>query len=165
MRIETVVFCGYVFLRNVLAKVLTCHLPEHKLKPSGVCGYVFLRNVLAQVLIWHLPEHDLKSSGRRLGRAEAAPGAPWGIWGALGALGRPMEVSGGSLGCPWEPWGSLRGPCGRAGRPLRVPWGASGGTLGSLGGRWEGPGEARGRIYAFLAALETIEKPLVFIVF
>ena len=38
-------------LRNVLAKVLAWHLPEHKLEPSGVCVYVFLRNVLAQVLI------------------------------------------------------------------------------------------------------------------
>ena len=38
MRIEAVVFCGYVFLRHVLAKVLTCHLPEHKLKPSGGLG-------------------------------------------------------------------------------------------------------------------------------
>ena len=34
-----------------------------------------------------------------------------------------MGSLGGSLGRPWEPWGSLRGPCGRAGRSLRVPWG------------------------------------------
>ena len=34
LMIEAVVFCGYVFLRNVLAKVLTWHLPEHKLKLS-----------------------------------------------------------------------------------------------------------------------------------
>ena len=35
LRIEAVVFCGYVFLRNVLARVLTWHLPEDKLKLSG----------------------------------------------------------------------------------------------------------------------------------
>ena len=112
LRIETVVFCGYVFLRNVLAKVLTWHLREHKLKPSRVCGYVFLRNVLAKVLIWHLPEHDLKSSGRRLGRAEAAPGAPWGIWGGPGgpraANGGLWGVPGVSLGALGVPEGSLR---------------------------------------------------------
>ena len=32
-------------------------------KLSWFCGYVFLRNVVAKVLIWHLPEHELKLSG------------------------------------------------------------------------------------------------------
>ena len=82
-------------LRNVLAKVLAWHLPEHKLEPSGVCGYVFLRNVLAQVLIWHLPEHDLKPSGGLWGGS----GRPLGHHGASGgALGGPRAAIGGLLG-------------------------------------------------------------------
>ena len=105
-------FCGYVFLRNVLAKVLTWHLPEHKLKPSRVCGYVFLRNVLAKVLIWHLPEHDLKPSGGLWGGPRRPLGHHGASGGALGALGRPLEVSGGvpgaSLGALGVPEGSLR---------------------------------------------------------
>ena len=106
-------FCGYVFLGNVLAKVLTWHLPEHKLKPSGVCGYVFLRNVLAQVLIWHLPEHDLKPSGGFCGGARRPLGHHRASGGALGGFGRPLEMS----------WG----PCGVSG-------GVPGASLGARGG-------------------------------
>ena len=32
-------------------------IPPGQIKATVFCGYVFLRNVLAQVLIWHLPEH------------------------------------------------------------------------------------------------------------
>ena len=93
-------FCGYVFLRNVLAKVLTRHLPEHKLKPLGGVWLHVLENVVVKVLIWHLPEPAL---GRSLGWAEAVPGGP----GVLAWLWRSAGVPVGSLGGSWA---SLGGP-------------------------------------------------------
>ena len=118
-------------LRNVLAKVLAWHLPEHNLEPSGVCGYMFLRNVLAQVLICHLPEHDLKPSGGLW----AGRGGPWGTMGPLGrlwgVLGWPLEVSWGPCGVSR---GALGGPLERWGVPEAVPEGGWG-VLGVPSGR------------------------------
>ena len=72
--------------------------------------------------------------------------------------GRPLGVPWVSLGVPG---GSLSG----SEASLEVAGGSLGGLMGALGLSWWVLGELWGPIWASLAALETIEKPLVFVVF
>ena len=117
-----------------------------------------MRNVLVEVSIWHLPEHELPPSEGLWGGPRRSLGG--GIWGAPGGprvalgglLGSLLGSLGGSWGVPRRPWVSLTGPCGGLGGSLGEPWGVPGDTLGSLGGRWVGPGRAP---WVYLSVLGT----------
>ena len=99
----------------------------------------------------------------------ASPGCLWELFwflaGALGVPGGPLAIPGCCWAVPGGRWRVPEGSLGESGGSLEVPWGLPGGTLGSLGGRWGFFGGPFGRISAFLAALEIIEKPMVFVAF
>ena len=47
-------------------------IPQGQIGSDVFCGYVFLRNALAKTFIWYLPEHKVKR--RLLGGAEVVLG-------------------------------------------------------------------------------------------